>query len=542
MEEPPEEAPLATGTIVVRFVDENQAAIGETVTRELSLGTHNVEAKNFVGYELISDAIQSVSLTQEREVKEVIFIYRLQEPEPVPDTPPTDDSVTEEETIPDVVQPAPQLPVVGISLVAEPYKTTYLLGEELELDGLIVFRVLSDGSEQEIPLADLNVKGFNSEEPADEQVITVEYAGFTAQFTVTIEDEKPEGFFSRLFKNPLFNFKLFLILLVALPLIAFLLIKRRKEKSGHKPAVKKPLSNKARKKRVLLIILGILVSALLVFYGGAMYFLAQLEREGIAQSDESLGISVTGVRGIASIAILGIDSEDGLSGRSDAIMILTVDRINDKIKITSIPRDAYVNIPGRGMDKINHAHAFGGPELTLITINQNFNLDIRHFISVNFTSMPAIIDAVGGVPLEITDREAREIWGINSGGTHILNGNQALSFSRIRNIDSDFERARRQRDVMESIIKSALRVPVTSYPEVVNNVFPHLKTNLTSNQMLNLGTKTVLNNINTIQQAQFPPRSLGKGQIINSVYYYVFDREIGARMLYQYIYHDVPME
>ena len=205
-------------------------------------------------------------------------------------------------------------------------------------------------------------------------------------------------------------------------------------------------------------------------------------------------------------------------------------------------RDSYVEIPGRGLVKINHAYAFGGPELALKTINTNFALDVRHYVSVNFSSMPVIVDAAGGVEVEVTDREAREISSIQSGGVHVLNGQQALRFSRIRKIDSDFARTRRQRDIMESTIKSALDTPVTSYPSMLNQVFSHLTTNLSSNQMLYLGSKTVMKNISSIHQAQFPPSAMGKGQTINGVYYYVFDLEEGRNRLSRYIYYDEPLE
>ncbi len=311
---------------------------------------------------------------------------------------------------------------------------------------------------------------------------------------------------------------------------------------GDKARSQKAKSTKRRKK-IIFIALGIIFTLVLLTYGGALYLLGQMERDEIPMDDDSLGIEPgTGTRGITNIAIFGIDSEDDVVGRSDSIMILTLDQVNDKIKITSIMRDSYVNIPGRRMDKINHAYAFGGPELALKTINQNFGLDVRHYISVNFTSMPAIIDAIGGVELTITDREAREVSGIDGGGTHLLTGEQALAFSRIRKIDSDFERARRQRDVMEAVIRSTFGVSVTSYPKMLNNVLPYTTTNLGSNQILSLGGRAVMNNIRTIQQVQFPPASIAKGQIINGVWYYVFDLEQGAEKLRKYIFEDVPMQ
>ena len=307
-----------------------------------------------------------------------------------------------------------------------------------------------------------------------------------------------------------------------------------------------PASNKPKKKRKrkwLLIIPAVLLAILLLGYGGLLNLLSGFDRETIATDDDALGID-DGIsdRRIVNIAVFGIDSTDGMTGRSDTIMILTLDEKHDKIKITSIVRDAYVDIPGRGLDKINHAYAFGGPELAIKTINQNFKLDIRHYISLNFSSMPAIVDTIGGVEVKITDKEAALISGISTGGTYTLDGKQALQFARIRKIDSDFERSRRQRDVMEATIKAAFEKPLTSYPGMLSDVFPYMKTNLSSNQMLNLGRKAVMNNIRDIEQVQFPTSTLGKGEIINGIYYFVFDRTVGAEKLSQYIFNDVPIE
>ncbi|NLC51455.1 MAG: hypothetical protein GX764_04010, partial [Firmicutes bacterium] len=524
-----EESKLSTGIISIRFVDENVMDLEEPVVQELNLGEYTFEAKSIPGYDLLSPAIQSVTLSEDGEQREVVFKYRSQSPEVKPEKP-----EPVRETVAPKPKPEPEATVEGIILVAEPYKTTYFIGEELELDGLVVCKVFSDGREEEVAVEDLTITGFNSEKAAEEQIITIDYHGFKTHFTVSIvEKEESPGILTRIFGNPL------LILIIALFCLLLILIAILVNMCRHD----KPQAAKKREKSTPLIIIAVFVAIGLFAYGGAVYLLAQMEREEIAQDDESLGIEEgSGKPGITNIAIFGVDAKDGMTGRSDAIMVLTLDEKNDKIKITSLLRDSYVNIPGRGMDKINHAYAFGGPELAIRTINENFQLDIRYFVSVDFTSMPAIIDAVGGLEIELTDREAREIPGINSGGIHLLNGEQALRFSRLRKLDSDFERTRRQRDIMEATIESALKTPVTAYPGMLNKVFPHLTTNLTPNQILSIGGRTVLDNIDTIEKTQFPPSSLGKGQMINGVYYYVFDLEEGARRLNQYIYDDQPLE
>jgi len=545
-----EESGPATGTISLRHIDEDGVEIGETFEREYNLGEYTFEAKHIPGYDLVSPAIQSVTLSEDGEQKEIIFEYRSQAPEPEPDPKPEDEPGIEEEPGTDEERADQETAVEDIILAAEPYKTTYSIGEELELAGLVVYKILSDGKEEEIPAGDLTVSGFNSERAEAEQVVTIGYKGFSAEFTVSIEEKENGGFLAWTLENPVPS----LVIILAFILVVFSVSLLGKSKK--KPAEKKTIAPQEEKrhkekvrptqktgKRPLYIILITVAALIILGYAGSMYLLGQMERESIARDDESLGIEKgVGRRGITNIAIFGIDSEDGMSGRSDAIMILTLDEVHKKIKITSLMRDSYVDIPGRGMDKINHAYSFGGPVLAIETINQNLKLDNRHYVSVNFTSMPAIIDAVGGVEVEISDREARELPGISGGGTHLLNGEQALEFSRIRKIDSDFERTRRQRDIMESTIESALHAPLTSYPVMLGKVFPHLTTNLTSNQIMNLGSTILLKNMNTIEKAQFPTPSLGRGQMIGEVYYYVFDLDEGARRLGRFIYHDEPLD
>ena len=128
--------------------------------------------------------------------------------------------------------------------------------------------------------------------------------------------------------------------------------------------------------------------------------------------------------------------------------------------------------------------------------------------------------------------------GFPAAGKYLLTGAQALEFSRIRYIDSDFERSRRQRDVVEAAIVKMMNQPVTSYPGLMQEVFPLLKTNMESNAMLGLATSVVLNNIRTIEKMRFPTAELGNGQMINKQYYFVFDRKATLIQMGKYIYLD----
>ena len=302
----------------------------------------------------------------------------------------------------------------------------------------------------------------------------------------------------------------------------------------------------------LLVFLGLILFIVGFGYAYVHNLLNSTNQDVISQTDEDLGIKAPTaetsaeaspyyydqVSGVTNIALFGVDAEMGKNGRSDTIMIVTVDKNTKKIKLTSIVRDSYVNIPDRGMDKINHAYAFGGPQLALKTINTNFQLDIRNFATVNFTTLPKIIDTIGGVKIKVTDSEATQIAGLSSGGTYNLTGAQALDYSRIRHIDSDFARSGRQRTVIEAIINKMLNSSVTTYPSILGNVLPMITTNMSSNDILGLATTVVTNGIRTIEQNRFPEDTQAAGKMINGVYYYVFEKEPTVDAMGRYIYLD----
>lgn len=256
------------------------------------------------------------------------------------------------------------------------------------------------------------------------------------------------------------------------------------------------------------------------------------------QDKTELPVINRNVSGITNIALFGIDAPDGLFGRSDTIMILTVDTVHDKIKLTSIVRDSYVYIPGKGMDKLAHAYAYGGAQLALRTLNANFQLGIKDFITVNFTTLPKIIDIIGGVSVKITEAESSRISGISGAGTYTLSGKQALEFSRIRAIDNDFERSRRQRDVMNAVFKKMLSTSPGSYPRIMGQIFPLLRTSMGSGSMISLAGSAAANGVSNIEQMRFPQASLASGQRINNRYYYVFNRTKTLYNINNYIFND----
>ena len=243
---------------------------------------------------------------------------------------------------------------------------------------------------------------------------------------------------------------------------------------------------------------------------------------------------------IINIALFGVDSADASTGRSDSIIIATIDITHKKLKLTSVMRDSYVNISGIGNDKINHAYAFGGPQLAIKTLNENFNLNIEDFVAVNFDSLPKIIDMLGGVTVDITSEEVSHIPGISSAGTYNLNGAQALSYSRIRYATGgDYVRTERQRTILTKIFEKVLTINPMKYPSLLNEVLPMVQTSLDYSKILELGTEVLKMGVTTLEQERFPLDGYCQGEMINGVYYLTFNKALTVEQLYNYIFEDV---
>jgi len=325
-----------------------------------------------------------------------------------------------------------------------------------------------------------------------------------------------------------------------------------------------PRKKLARWKKVLIIVVSLL---LVLCVGGFAYVYTTLNQVNNVELDtDDLEINTDSdidTSDIRNIAIFGIDSSDGQIGRSDSIMILTIDEKHDKLKVSSIIRDSYVEIPGRpGKDKINHAYAFGsasgdsngGPTLAIKTLNKNFNLNIQDFVSVNFSSLPKLIDSVGGISVNITLEELKYInnyiEGVNtenktnsshitSTGTQKLDGTQALAYSRIRYTSGgDFERSQRQRTVLTALFSKFKSTSVTSYPSLLNSLLPLVDTNLDPTEILSLAMSVNSLPVSALAQDRFPRDTNGEGKTINGIYYYVFDIDETAKQMTDYIFLD----
>ena len=246
----------------------------------------------------------------------------------------------------------------------------------------------------------------------------------------------------------------------------------------------------------ILKVLGILLIIILILLGltlgiGYAFISDKLSNVNYVDIDEANIELNSGVeqelKDYRNIAIFGLDSRDNSfsNSRSDCIIIVSINKKTNDVKLTSVYRDTYVDIEGYGLDKITHAYAYGGPELAINTLNKNLDLNITEFVTVNFDTVETIVDSIGGITLTITDSEASQI-GFSSGGTYTLDGKEALAYSRIRKIDSDYQRTERMRTVLEAVFNKVKNQELSEISNFVDIVLPHISTNMSTNSIISL--------------------------------------------------------
>ena len=246
----------------------------------------------------------------------------------------------------------------------------------------------------------------------------------------------------------------------------------------------------------ILKVLGVLLIIILILVGlalgiGYAFISDKLSNVNFVDIDEANIELNSGVeqelKDYRNIAIFGLDSRDNSfsNSRSDCIIIVSINKKTNDVKLTSVYRDTYVDIEGHGLDKITHAYAYGGPELAINTLNKNLDLNITEFVTVNFDTVETIVDSIGGITLTITDSEAGQI-GFSSGGTYTLDGKEALAYSRIRKIDSDYQRTERMRTVLEAVFNKVKKQELSEISNFVDIVLPHISTNMSTNSIISL--------------------------------------------------------
>ena len=309
-------------------------------------------------------------------------------------------------------------------------------------------------------------------------------------------------------------------------------------------------------KRVAFILIGLIVTICLSGFGYVYFKLNKMYvKDEAVKSTEEQG---TMVEGITNILLVGTDGKYIEKwNRSDSMMVVTIDSKNKDIRISSIARDTYVDIPGYSTEKLTHAYAYEGIDLLREVFKVNFNLDIDKYIAVNFVSFMDIMDELGGVEVNVEEKDIKEInkyidacYGyyknkdekdkeyITKSGVQRLNGYQALAFSRIRYTDSAFARDNRHREVAESVDKEFAQKGVETYKKCADIILNNTKTNISPIEMMNLAYTVLKINDKDIDQFQFPLEEYRNGHIINKQKGWVleWDKEPNLEAWHKFIF------
>lgn len=272
---------------------------------------------------------------------------------------------------------------------------------------------------------------------------------------------------------------------------------------------KKKSTKKARKRTALLIILGILVLVLFLLLLGLLWVTRQLNKVNRTELDETAitinDYSDPNMDDYTNLIFFGVDSRDGeldANTRSDSMIVVSIHKKTHRIRLVSLFRDCYVEVPGHGLTKLTHAYAYGGPQLAIDTINRNFDLNITDFVTVNFGTLTNVIDILGGVSINITEEEidyvndyTKDVARINGtkarkirhAGKQRLDGTQATAYCRVRyTAGGDFTRAKRQRTVLYAIMKKVKKASPYTLMKIIEQVAPQIYTSLSNAKMMKL--------------------------------------------------------
>ena len=322
------------------------------------------------------------------------------------------------------------------------------------------------------------------------------------------------------------------------------------------PAKKSKKKTKKRRLPIFRIILVIFI----VMIGAVVWHINHLLDLYTYDDTNESSISQHTQKGIMTMALFGVDTrEDGESGtRSDAMMIMSVDPKRSSIKLISLMRDSYVDVPGHGKTKLCHAYGYesdGGPQLVLDTINKNYDMDITEYMTVDFGQMASIIDAVGGVTITLTKDEVKETnkfideycWSnnmptqrIEGSGEQQLNGIQAMTYGRIRkgNTGGDWMRTERQSMVLNQVFEKATHNPITML-KFLEGLMPNITSSMSKSDFWYMGLKTILHGMPTMDHIRLPLDDEWEYGYSSGMSVIKFSDDVLTEHLHEYIFDDI---
>lgn len=253
---------------------------------------------------------------------------------------------------------------------------------------------------------------------------------------------------------------------------------------------------KKKKTKVIIVIIIILLLLALAVYMVINHYLGKINREDPGNFEpmptETADVDETWAEiepfmddDLLNILLVGQDARPGEGrARSDSMMVCSINLETKQVSLISFLRDLYVEIPGTIPNRLNSAYAYGGFELLKETLYKNFGVTIDGCFEVNFDGFESVIDIAGGVDLKLTAPEARIVGGGATEGMNHLNGEQALNYSRIRKLDSDFGRTERQRNVLMSVFRTVKDKSFKEVSLLAEEMLPHMTTDLNKLQIM----------------------------------------------------------
>ena len=256
---------------------------------------------------------------------------------------------------------------------------------------------------------------------------------------------------------------------------------------------------------------------------------------------------------VFTLLLIGSDSYFAdKRGRSDAVILVQLDAKAQTIKLASFMRDMYVTIPGKGKNRLNASYIWGGEKLLRRTLQANFGVTADAYVEVNFTRMIDVIDRIGGVDVEVSEKEMGQVnsilkfYNVKIGdkendqllteygpNTH-LTGKQALCFSRIRKIDGDAQRTARQRKVLEAAFRKVVSLDLTELTNLVVSNMDAVKTDLTLAQLVDLFPKALLCRNATFSTLQIPYQGTYKNSMRDGMSVVTFDASKNQEKLWDF--------
>ncbi|MGM9630540.1 LCP family protein [Butyricicoccus sp.] len=336
------------------------------------------------------------------------------------------------------------------------------------------------------------------------------------------------------------------------------------QRRQERPQIKRPNGNQAKKApqkpkktRRISIVRVILIALVAVLALVVLDISFLLTRYTYDDTNES-SLSANTEDGIMTLALFGVDTRDnGDSGtRADAIMIMSVDPARSSIKLVSLMRDSYVEVPGYGKTKLCHAYGYGGPQLMLQTLNETFDMNITEYMTVDFAQMASIIDAVGGVTVTLTEDELAETnkfideycWEnnmptqrIEAAGEQQLNGIQAMTYGRIRkgNTGGDWQRTERQSIVLNQVFSKATGNPVTLL-RFLHGLMPNITSSMSKTDFWYMGLRTVVHGMPSMDHIRLPLEGEWQyGTTSDGMSVIQFNDNVLAQHLHNYIFDDI---